>query len=355
LDQSDREEIRINLCRVLALGRAVRAIVRGSVIKVHLATIDRFLEVRTGNFWPIAHEVDNDTDADAEFRLLKPYSTVGHGKPLQPWESFHDWLRLMVHHFDAIHVLDNHIDNLGSSIDISIKIYYASFPDKEMLPWKTLLENEKYFPLIPYTPDQPSAAELITFLTSPTLDEDRITVEDLINNVSELKDRQKTGFGNFTTDIQTLTEGLDDFKESAESLSDGWKDYVVDLLRKVETLKSDSTTLDRLSRLEDISNMLENLKASFKLFKEVGPKTHLSRGSFSGSVHCEIYAALTSYLSGTPGPHDGFSEGLLAEFAVSHISVSSSNLCQTLQYRNMETSSECLNDAAQCVLACSAY
>jgi hypothetical protein len=118
---------------------------------------------------------------------------------------------------------------------------------------------------------------------------------------------------------------------------------------------SDSTTQSQLSRLDCISNMLENLKESFLLYKKVQPGTSLSLGTgFSSSGHCEVYAAVLNSLSGTPGPHNGLSENLLDEFKVSHISVPCSNLCQTLQYRQPNKLSECLNNAAQSVLACSA-
>ena len=323
IDQSDREEIMDRLERVLALGKAIRAIVRGSAIKAHLVTIAPFLEVKTGKLWPMAHEseVDAETENDAEFSLLKPYSSDGRSEPLLPWKSLHDWLRLMIHHFDAIHVLDNHLMTLRLSkpIDISIKIIYPSLPDDKMLPWKELLKNEKYFPKIQQTPDQPSAAELITFLTSPTLDEDGNSVKDIIDDVDTIKQKQittETVYADFTTDVQTLTESVADLKESS---SDGWEDYVADILKQVEALRSDSTTF-RLSRLEGISSMLENLKESFLLYKRVQPGTPLSLGKgFAGSCHCEVDAAVLNSLSGTPGPHNGLSEELLEEYKVSRI------------------------------------
>jgi hypothetical protein len=153
---------------------------------VHLKTIDciQVME-KNGKFWPMTHESEDD----AKFCLLKPYSTESHDKPLLPWESFHDWLRLMVHHFDAIHVLDSHLMslNLPSPINISIKILYPLLPDEHMLPWKKLLENEKYSLPIPHTRNQPSAAELITFFTSSTLDGNGNGVEELIEDINAVK------------------------------------------------------------------------------------------------------------------------------------------------------------------------
>lgn len=320
---SDQAEIVKALNQVLALGVALRAMVRGGAIEVHLATITPFLEVMTGKFWPLAHK----SEEDAEFHLLKPYSTDGRNEPLLPSKSYHDWLRLMVHHFDAILVLDNHLISLDlPPTEISIKILYPSLPDDKMLPWKQLLNNENYFPPIPITPDQPSAAELITFLTSSTIDKDGNNIEDLIKDVDAIKkkhtesiDKTGTVYVGFTTDIEILTEDMNALKDSSSA---GWKDCVVDILEHVEALRSDSTAHVQLSWLEVISNMLENLKGSFSLYRRVQPSSPLSLGTgFTGAGHCEVYAAISNSLSGIPGPHVGLSEETLEEFKASHISV----------------------------------
>jgi hypothetical protein len=266
----------------------------------------------------------------------------------------------MVHHFDAIHILDNYLMDLNFSpidSDISIKILYPSLSDRSMLPWREVLENEKYFPAIPLTPDQPSVAELVAFLTSPTLDQDGNSITEIIKDVATIKDRIMTGAvytdSAFATDIEILTEGMNELKDYS---STGWKDYVIDILGQVEALRRDSTTNDRLSRLESISNMLEMLNANFSLYKKMQPGESLStKSGFNGVGHCEVFAAISNSLSGTPGPHTSLSKHVLNEFEVSHISVPCSNLCQTLQYRQPDKSLECLNDAAQCALACSAY
>jgi len=354
IGQSELDAIVEKLNQVLAFGRALRAIVRGSAIQMHLTTIAPFLEVKTGKFWPMPHE------DDTEFHPLKPYSTDRRGEPLLPWKSYHDWLRLMIHYFDAIHVLDNHLMTLKSStVDISIKILYPSLPDQEMLPWRDLLLNEKYFPLIQHTPGQPSAAELITFLTSPSLLEEGTSIQDLIHDVDAAKQKQEreikggVGYDDFAEDVAVLIEWVKDLEDSS---SDVWKDYVIAILKQVELLGGDVTPQGRLSRLKDISNMLGTLKESFSLYKRLLPGTPLSLGkSFACAGHCEICGGCMNSLSGKPGPHVNLSENLLKELRVSHIYVSCSNLSQNLQYRKPDNSSECRNDVAQCVLACSAY
>jgi hypothetical protein len=326
-DQSEPKDIMDKLRDVLAFGRTLRGIVQGSAITAHLAAIAPFLEVKAGKFWPMACESEDD----AEFHLLKPYSTEGDREPLLPWKSFHDWLRLMVHHFDAIHILDNHLMKFNSlSIDLSIKILYPSLPDENMLPWKDLLENENYFPPIPHTPDQPSATKLITFLTSPTLDEDGKSIKLLIENIGAVIERQTaetmtgTVYTDFSVDIEKVTSVLEGLVDTS---SGWWRDYVLGILEQVEGLAGD-TTHSRSFQLEGISNMVQKLEGSFKLYKEVKPKTSLSLGKhFAGAIHCEVCAAPSNSFSGTTGPHDGLSKDLLEEYKVSHIFVSCSNLC----------------------------
>ena len=359
IGQSELDKIVEQLNQVLAFGRALRAIVRGSAIQTHLTTIAPFLEVKTGKFWPMPHE------DDTEFHPLKPYSTDSRGEPLLPWNSYHDWLRLMIHYFDAIHVLDNHLMTLNSStlesstLDISIKILYPSLPDQDMLPWRDLLLNEKYFPLIQHSPGQPSANELITFLTSPSLLEEGTSIQDLIDDVNAAWQKQEreikggVGYDDFAEDVVLLIQWVKDLEDSS---SDGWKDYVIAILKQVDLLSGDVTPQGRLSRLKSISNMLETLKGSFSLYKRLLPCSPLSLGiGFTGAGHCEVCGGCVNSLSGKPGPHVDLSEDLLKELRVSHIYVSCSNLSQNLQYRKPDNSSECRNDAAQCVLACSAY
>ncbi len=348
--EPDLKAIVKQLHQVLALGRALRAIVRGSAIQMHLVTISPFLEVKTGKFWPMPLEGDSD------FHHLKPYSTDSQGKPLLPWKSYHDWLRLMIHYFDAIHVLDNHLTNLKlSPIDISIKILYPSLPDKEMFPWRDLLHNEKYFPPIQHTPGQPSADELITFLTSATLVEEGNSIQGLMDDVAAAKEKQEreikseVAYKDFADDVVILTDWVKDLEDSS---SDGWKEYIADICGLVEALSCDDTPQGRLSRLKGILDMLETLQGSFRLYKRL--QEDFGKG-FTGAGHCELCAGCVNSLSGTPGPHIGLSDDLLEEFRVSHVYVPCSNFCHILQYRKSDNSSESRNDAAPCVLACSAY
>ena len=79
-----------------------------------------------------------EDEGDTEFDLLKPYNT-SQGKPLLPWESYRDWLRLQTIYFDATEVLARYVTPFALSVDISIKILSSSPPDDKMLSWEDLL------------------------------------------------------------------------------------------------------------------------------------------------------------------------------------------------------------------------
>ena len=66
------------LQKVMALRWTLRGIIRGRIITVHLKTIgcSQVME-KNGKFWLMVHESEDD----AEFHLLKPYSTDSHDKP----------------------------------------------------------------------------------------------------------------------------------------------------------------------------------------------------------------------------------------------------------------------------------
>ena len=60
------------------------------------------------------------------------------------WQAYYKWLKLMVVHFDAMHVLISFRERVQKPI--TIKIISTPQPDKLLMPWKKLLENERYFP-----------------------------------------------------------------------------------------------------------------------------------------------------------------------------------------------------------------
>ena len=106
----------------------------------------------------------NDTDF-VDFQRFKPFS-IQKAKPILPWESYIDWLMLMIHYFDATEVLGDFASKLKIKPDaaISITILTPPLSNRQMLPWTKLLENKRLFPALPAVS---SGRELIEFLNNP--------------------------------------------------------------------------------------------------------------------------------------------------------------------------------------------
>jgi len=86
-------------------------------------------------------------------------------------KACHDWLELMVLHFDATQRLADYIKKTNGP-EVVIRIVSQTPPYRYMLPWEVMLKNEAYFP-----DNDPSfpVEDIISFLTpvanSTTIDE----------------------------------------------------------------------------------------------------------------------------------------------------------------------------------------
>ena len=163
------KDIKIALSRVRVLGRHLRVMARSSAIESHLQNVSHLLDVSDQNLWTPGSD---DTDF-SDFERLKPYS-LRKGKALLPWQSYRDWLMLMVHYFGAASVLTKQM--LGQpGAALSITIMSPPVPDDKMLTWIQLLENERFFPKLE---TESSGKDYITFLRS-------IEVSDYLDDNNE--------------------------------------------------------------------------------------------------------------------------------------------------------------------------
>jgi hypothetical protein len=149
------EDLLQYLQQVYVFGYYLGTMVRSSAIEIHLQTIACHLVVDFEKPW--TPEGEEDTD----FQHLKPYS-MRNGKILLPWESYRDWLKLMLLYFDAAQVLLTHVNSWSPHIPaISITIITPPVPNKMMLPWSDLLENKRLFPTLD---GEPSGKDFVEFL-----------------------------------------------------------------------------------------------------------------------------------------------------------------------------------------------
>jgi hypothetical protein len=171
----DCDKILKALAKVFIYGRCLRTMAISSAIETHLQVISLRLVVDDGKLWKRMPDPTDEEEADfLDFQILKPYSRRK-GKPLLPWQSYRDWLRLMIHYFDATKVLTSYVKHYKSDSDRQtgttdrvhdipmITVLSLPYPRNEMLPWTTLLRSQRLFPDLP---NQPSGEEFINLLTS---------------------------------------------------------------------------------------------------------------------------------------------------------------------------------------------
>ena len=155
---NDVDDVKKILGTVWTFGRWLKKLARSSAIETHFKTITPVLDVDEGKSWT----PESDDPDFSDFQSLKPYS-MRKGKILLPWESYRDWLLLMVRYYDAASVLTNHMSKTHGDA-ISITILSPPNPDKKLLTWTQLLGNTRYFPS--QEDRKFSGEDLITFLTA---------------------------------------------------------------------------------------------------------------------------------------------------------------------------------------------
>ena len=296
------------LRNVLACGHYLRMMVSGSTIETHLQTIADFLVVDPGKSWtpePASEDLD---DADVvDFQRLKPYS-MRKGKPLSPWESYRDWLKLMVHYFDATEVLVTHVGTWNqqpeTSDALSITILSPPLPDtKIMLPWTELLESDRFFPALP---GESSGKDFVKFLTDCS-NANNLRVKDIITVIEFLKQVPESG-------PLAPPDSLAAFSQLVKRSTPLNHDVIEEIFGKISPATSkDSRPLDLRTVVDLLSNLLK--RANFYTSLKQGP-LHCGSG-FTGKYHCEAYiASLLALLYSEQKPEI---KALLEKIKASHI------------------------------------
>jgi len=274
------------LNRVNAFGSYLRIMVRSFAIEAHLEAIAHLLVVDTRKTW--MPEPEEDAEADfSDFQRLKPYS-LRKGVPLLPWQSYRDWLKLIVHYFDAGHVLTKYVCSLGldhrdSSWDITISILTPPLPDKTMITWIELLSSELFFPT---PPGGSSGTDLIDFLSKACVQDKSSMVNGILASARALLESLDSNpLGNLDDQIDAL----------ALQVTESTLDDLALLGQEILALKDRLQPQDRQAEMQVIVDTLKTLsdrEAFFKNLRDGG----LHQGSrFVGVYHCE--ASIASLLT----------------------------------------------------------
>jgi hypothetical protein len=272
------------LKKVYAFGYYLRIMVKSFVIEVHLEAIANLLVVDIQE--PSISELEEDTESDySDFQPLTPYS-LRKGQLLLPWQSYRDWLRLIVHYFHAGHVLTKYVhslelDHLDSNSNITIKILTPPVPKKGMITWIDLLSSERFFPTLP---GHPSGKDFIEFFNSACeKDKDNIgKVNEILSSARGLlKVLESNPLDNLDNQIDTLAQQVTNCPSIA----------VAPLGGHILALKACLQPQDQSAMMRVIVGKLKNLSDRGVFFENlrVGGLHH--GGKFLGMYHCEAYIA----------------------------------------------------------------
>ena len=279
-------------------------------------------------------DVDADADAadvDAEFYTIQ-LDAMGQTLP----KACNDWLELMVLHFDAVQHLADYV-KLVQSREVNINIVCQGSPDRYMLPWRTLLNNDRYFP----KNSSCSVADIISFLqpvatsttivetsldpaadptanpasvtesfldpagnsTTSTSNRQMISAETFVQRLKEIgtipkvvesEDGERWNLKKFTEAIEPIIEKMRR-RELANCTSAGWEEYSNTILQRLVSLRDGWTLNNAATTVEDIEKivrMVDAMRDNAMIYWALRDDTPLSTGvGFAGNFHAEAILA----------------------------------------------------------------
>ena len=123
---------------IVQMGDALQTMVGGSIIEVHMKVIT----IAHDKSCRIMRDVNKETESKETEQDEELYKI---SSMLLTWQAYSEWLKLMVVHFDAVHILISFQERVQKPI--TIKVISTPQPDKSLMPWKKLLENERTSPI----------------------------------------------------------------------------------------------------------------------------------------------------------------------------------------------------------------
>jgi hypothetical protein len=277
-------EFQNNLIVLKLVGTVLQLLTRGTVLRTHLETIESSLDEHRRRVKNIplnedlkeaeqdAEDVQDEEDQqDEDLKAVQPHASFSDSiQPMPLHESYREWLKLMLVHFDAIDVLKGYITAAGRDLKIDIKILVsppsssASFPCREIFNSNILVRNNSNDFILKYYEE--AANSNIDYSVS------------ILNNAQRYLGRNN---------IKTLKNQIKKLVE--KTTVPGWKDWAQSLLHK----------LDRGEDLGDTINlMLGSNQLKFFEFLQEANKNGLQ---FGGTIHCEAsLASLLKYSKRNP-------------------------------------------------------
>ena len=294
----------------------LRLLVKGQAIKRCLYTIIEFLPDRMAGLKKdnVDNEVgdderdrdEEDDDREDELEEDDESDLVGQDSlrasiDLSPkLRACSKLLNLGVVYIDAILVLSGFVKKQSEPVKINVQVLLAPFQNKDampMLPWKTLLQHETYFPGKP----DPSAKNIVKFLElqasstasghqksskSQKLPVSTDSPETITANLRRWRD--ESGANTLTAKIEQTIVSL-----TSLQFGDTTTTYIQKIIKKLNSIKQlYHLNCDLNDEMDDIMEMLRTLSDNTRLQRMLRKDSPLDTGvGFKGSLHAEVSIA----------------------------------------------------------------
>jgi hypothetical protein len=140
---------------VAICGAILHSIAYGSAIERHLQAIAHLLPMHHQKH-AISHkkvevgkkeedkededEEDEEEEEDTDLLSVQPYTLVGLRR-LPAWESYRNWLRLIISHFEALYVVSRHVST-HSGTPFTVDVLAVPAQADKVLKWRVLLAKK---------------------------------------------------------------------------------------------------------------------------------------------------------------------------------------------------------------------
>ncbi|KAF8804067.1 hypothetical protein BYT27DRAFT_7194791 [Phlegmacium glaucopus] len=293
----DSEDVEHSLNRISVFAFALQKIASGYAFEMHLRNIQSLLadprQSDTDNSMPNVEKKEGERELDEE---LAEILITDLDVPTPLWQTYRDWVRLMVVHFDAIGILVNYVTKTRTAPpyqSISVKILVAPPAGEDFLSWSDLLVDPKLFPIydsgyFSFVTNQ----EILKFL------KDALASIKLAERKKYLGQYVKIHWENRDGQHKLIPLKLEEIKKMPESdESKNFPDYAesVDEINDLVTKWADNHRNNRpenYAAVDDITNKVQSLYDTLcKQCDIMRFPFDLEPTKFRGTIHCEAYLA----------------------------------------------------------------
>ena len=292
---------------ITTYGYALLRLSHGAALWMHLKTIAPLLQSNLEKLYfqaktPAPDGEQEHEELDADLKAVQ--FSVGDAVENPLWQSYIDWLRLLMTHFDAVEVLVTFFTVPSCPYEtVSVHIFSVQHGGKKLLPWRQLLQDSTIFPT--QTIRNPLSKQPVPQTSNKTM----LEFLDSINDSDYQQAKRFIASWN-ECNLSSINANLEKLKTSKLP---GWAESSMRLLHKLKGLES-LPKMDTKLHLE----ITEDFRAIEDSYCFVAALISTSTDSdFGGTMHCE--ACLASLLFGA-APH--VSKDLLEQIKVHYISSS---------------------------------